>query len=845
MNARVPNNRNRTRRILACAVEPLEARQLLTVTALDTLFGVGGKTVTDFNGQPNSAYSVALADGKILVAGSLTTNGDADFALARYNADGTLDTTFGNGGIITTDFGSAADEAYAMSVEVINASTYKIVLAGTTQTASGYFDFAVARYNADGSPDSGFGANHDGKVVVDFAHDFDRATAIAFQSGGKILITGSATVAFNSEFGMLRLNDDGSLDTSFGANHTGKVLNDWGGALSESAAVAVQGDGKIVIAGYAYDYGTGDADAAVARYTADGLLDTSFGVAQSGMVKIDFGQIDDRAQAVTVQADGSILLAGYANDFNGNSDFVLTRLTSGGQVDTTFGPAGMNGIVLTDFGGMDQAYALAVQADGKIVVGGHSGEDCAHDFAVARFTSDGMLDADFGPGGKIVTDMGQDDTVVGLAIDSAGGVIAAGSSVIIQAGAADFALARFAEPLPPPPPPPPPVNVAPVADAGGPYVVLEGSALRLLGGKSMDPDGTIISYEWDFDYDGSSFNADATGKEVDFPKLNGPAFRTVALRVTDDQGASTIITTTVQVNNAPPVAALTGPTVIKFKQLANFTGSFFDPGLLDTHQVSWDFGDGSVVDFKPGEDPSALIASHVYAKKGAYMVTFTVRDSDGAVSSATLKVEVQAGHVTTSTAAGLTTLTVTGTDAADGISVKKAKRGGGLEITVNGVAEGLFQGDRLIVYGSSGNDHIRIGDGVTQPVEVFGQDGNDVIEAGMGDATLHGGGGNDKLFGGTGKNVLDGGAGNDLLQVPEHNKNAATLMGGAGKDVLIGGAGNDLLDGGDGDDHLLGRRGTDRLMGGSGKDHYDAVKAGDVVSDPDIKPAPVKSKKSK
>jgi Ca2+-binding RTX toxin-like protein len=227
------------------------------------------------------------------------------------------------------------------------------------------------------------------------------------------------------------------------------------------------------------------------------------------------------------------------------------------------------------------------------------------------------------------------------------------------------------------------------------------------------------------------------------------------------------------------------------------------------------------------------------------MVTFTVRDSDGAVSSATLKVEVQAGHVTTSTTAGVTTLTITGTATADGISVKKAKRGGGLEITVNGLSEGLFQGDRLIVYGSSGNDQIRIGDGVTQPVEVFGQDGNDVIVAGMGDATLHGDGGNDKLFGGAGKNLLDGGAGHDDLHVPEKNHNAATLMGGAGNDVLIGGAGNDLLDGGDGEDHLIGRGGADQLFGGSGKDHYEAVKAGDVVTDPDIKPAPVKSKNRK
>src|SRR5207244_2589428 len=146
MNARVPTKR--IHRILASAIEPLETRTLLSVAALDPNFGSGGKTVTDFNGQPNSAYSVALANGKILVA------------VARYNADGTLDSTFG--------------------------------------------------------------VNHDGKSSADFAHDFDRATAIAFQSGGKILITGSATVAFNSEFGMLRLTDSGLLDTTFGADHTGK-----------------------------------------------------------------------------------------------------------------------------------------------------------------------------------------------------------------------------------------------------------------------------------------------------------------------------------------------------------------------------------------------------------------------------------------------------------------------------------------------------------------------------------------------------------------------------------------------------------------------------------------------
>src|SRR5437868_6767711 len=105
---------NRARRVLGLAVEPLEQRRLLSAVALDSTFGSGGKVVTDFNGEANSAFAAALAGGKILVAGSISVGGDDDFALARYNANGTLDTTFGTGGLVHTDFGSPSDDAYAM-----------------------------------------------------------------------------------------------------------------------------------------------------------------------------------------------------------------------------------------------------------------------------------------------------------------------------------------------------------------------------------------------------------------------------------------------------------------------------------------------------------------------------------------------------------------------------------------------------------------------------------------------------------------------------------------------------------------------------------------------------------
>jgi len=831
MNALAP--KNRVRRILACAVEPLESRQLLSAVTLDTSFGMGGKTVTDFDGQPNSAYAVALASGKLLVAGSIIVNGDADFALARYNADGTLDTTFGNGGLVTTDFGSTADEAYAIAIDP---ATGKILLAGHTQTDAGFFDFAIARYNADGSLDSTFGANQNGKVVVDFAGDFDQATAITFQ-GTSIIVSGTATVSFNAEFAMLRLTGDGLLDTSFGAAHSGKVMTEWAGALAESSGVAVTPTGGIVVVGYENEYATGTAEAALAAYTAGGLLDTTFGADHTGLVKLDFGCADDRATAVVVQSDGKILLTGFANDCNGNSDVVLARLNATGDLDATFGAGG---VAYADFGGIDQGYAITLM-DGHVVVAGHTEINGQQDFALARFTDAGVLDSDFGAGGLITLDMGADDTVLGMAVDSQGGVIAVGTSLVIQSGAADFALARFAIPLPPPPPPP--ANHPPVADAGGPYVTHEGDTLTVSGAHSTDDDGHIVSFEWDFNYDGNDFDVDATGMEVDFPTLNGAGQRTIALRVTDDQGATSVIVTTVNVENARPVTTLSGPTTAIRRQTLTFTGSFTDASANDTHTVCWNFGDGNTLTFTNGDSADALKVTHAYKKKGVYTVTFTVRDSHGACTTSSMKVAIDVGMAVVNDAStGLTTLMVSGSDTADVITLKKGKHG--LNLFIDDDDAGVFQVDRVIIHGSAGNDVIRIGDGVTQSVEVFGEDGNDVIFAGKSDATLHGGGGNDKLFGGAGHNLLDGGPGNDLLAVPAHNKNGATLLGGAGDDVLLGGQGNDRLEGGDGNDHLNGRGGADLLFGGAGKDTH-AKDNKDVWSDPDdvaAKAAPAKRK---
>jgi uncharacterized delta-60 repeat protein len=243
MNVR--HETNRSRRILTQAVEALESRRLLSFGALDPSFGAGGKVLTDFNGGASSGYAMAVSGGKTLVAGTL----NGDFVVARYNANGSLDTTFGpsHTGYATVDFGSDADEAYAITVQPDG----RIVLAGQTNRGASFYDFAVARLNADGSLDTTFGAAQNGKLCADFAGDFDQATGIGVAPDGGIVVSGMATVDFNAQFALMRLTADGAPDTSFGAAHTGKVLTEWTSAYAESTGMGIQADGRIVLVGYA------------------------------------------------------------------------------------------------------------------------------------------------------------------------------------------------------------------------------------------------------------------------------------------------------------------------------------------------------------------------------------------------------------------------------------------------------------------------------------------------------------------------------------------------------------------------------------------------------------------
>ena len=380
---------------------------------LDRSFGGTGKVITAIGTGNDFGESVAVkSEGKIVVAGASHNGSNYDFALARYNADGTLDTSFGNGGKVTTAIGTGRDSANTLAIQ----SDGKIVVAGLADNASAIPEFALVRYHPNGTLDTSF--NGTGKVTTSVFGHQDVVKCVVVQSDGKILATGQTSTGAGYPFGIVRYNANGSLDTTFGG--TGKVATDFGfSTISE--AVTLQSDGKIVVAGRTFTAGSNDF--ALVRYNTNGSLDTSFG--SSGKVTTSLTSDEDNAYSVVVQSDGKILVAGVAGDKNpGHADFALVRYNSNGTLDTAFNGTGK---VTADIAGADDyGKAVAVQSDGRIVVAGYS-NNSSRDFAVLRFNANGSLDTSFHGTGKVTTDLGSDeDSGLKAALQTDGRIVVAG-----------------------------------------------------------------------------------------------------------------------------------------------------------------------------------------------------------------------------------------------------------------------------------------------------------------------------------------------------------------------------------------------------------------------------------
>jgi uncharacterized delta-60 repeat protein len=367
---------------------------------LDGTFGVGGRVSSRILDFPNA--TAIQSDGKIVVAGLTGRGASADFALARYNFNGSLDPTFGSQGRVTTDFGGHGDSARALAIQ----SDGRIVAAGSAQDIYGTYGFALARYNGDGSLDPTFGIG--GKVTT--AIPASRINALAMQFDGKIVAAGTIDNSVTGSLGaIVRYNSDGSMDAAFGIE--GKVTTEVPDIPTYVNAMVIQADGKIIAAGGCV--WCNRSWALLARYNTDGSPDKTFG--DGGRVTTDKSSI----QGVALQSDGKIIAAG------GFPDFGVARYNADGSLDAAFGAGGK---AVTKFGEDDgYLYALSLQSDGKIIAAGEAILLGVNLFALARFNRDGSLDATFGSGGKVLSGFGgRGSRITSLGIQRDGKIVAAG-----------------------------------------------------------------------------------------------------------------------------------------------------------------------------------------------------------------------------------------------------------------------------------------------------------------------------------------------------------------------------------------------------------------------------------
>lgn len=398
--------------------------QYNTNGSLDTSFGSGGVVKLDFGDASEYLRSLAVSQSGHIVGAGRTQSG---FAVAKYLPDGTPDSSFGGDGKVVTPFDNGG---FAESVVIQNDS--KIIVGGYRADSSNRRDFALTRYESNGDLDASFGIA--GKVITDIAGSYDEAYEALVLPDGSILAAGGAITATSWDFALVKYLSTGVLDTSFGVN--GTVTTDFGTSAEIGYAMAVQSDGKIVVAGYHHN--GSDADVAVTRYFADGSLDLAFG--SEGKVIIDFDRRDERARSIAIQQDGKIVLGGSSGVGFNQEDFIVVRLNADGSLDTTFDS---DGKLQVDIGGTrDIAYDLGVQSDGKIVLAGQTDAQPYVEIGMIRVLPDGGLDPEFGDGGVLRTgDLASSTIAYAIAIQDDDRILAGGT---VQAWSRnDFAVIRY------------------------------------------------------------------------------------------------------------------------------------------------------------------------------------------------------------------------------------------------------------------------------------------------------------------------------------------------------------------------------------------------------------------
>jgi uncharacterized delta-60 repeat protein len=620
----------------------------------------------------------------------------------------------------------------------------KLVVAGSSG-----IDFGFSRYNTDGSLDLTFGPG--GTVTHDFGGPQvrDSAQAIALQPDGKLVIAGWSSAGQGTDVALTRYNSDGTPDPSFGPGSS--VITTFPGLFAMASAVVLQPDGKIVIAGQNL-FTSGDANSLrflLIRYTVTGSLDTSFG--SGGIVQTAFAQASE-ATSLVRQPDGKLVAAGGTGP-----DFALARYNVDGSLDPSFGSGGKTTV---NVGPASRASSLVLQADGKLVVGGRT-DSPANDFGLARLNSNGSLDSTFGTGGKVVTDFnGGNDGLFALVLQADGKVVAAGGSNV--GASRQFGLARY--------------------NLDGTLDTTFGT-----GGKVNTP----VDKEGD---------VNALVTQVDGKIL-------AAGLTVDDLNNVRFVVARYIAGNRNPVARCKNATVSTSGTscTATATASLVNNGSTDP--------DGEVI--------ACSIAPPGPFGVGASAVTLTCSDPAGATGSCSATVTVNDGTAPkfTFVPAAITITTCVNANIGQATATDNC---GPATVTSNRPAK-FNLGPTTVTWKATDAS----GNSVTATQLVTAELGDDTSCCPAGTNIMVGTEASNQLVGTSGSDCILGRGGDDVIDARDGND---YVSGGAGRDTIQGGNGDDTIFGGAGDDTITGGGGKNKINGGPGTDSCAVVPGQDTVT---------------
>jgi uncharacterized delta-60 repeat protein len=853
---------------------------------LDPTFDADGVLTTSIGSGADIAYGVATqSDGKIVAVGTTWNGTDNDFAMVRYLEDGTLDSSFGNAGKVVTSIGPGNDQPQGVVIQ----NDGKIVVAGLAHNGVNY-DFAVARYNIDGSLDTtsdSTPAGHwssDGIQTTPIGAFDEMAHAVVIQSDQKVVLGGftrSGPAGCRCEnFALARYDVDGELDTTFDGDGIAITNVAHFGLEDSILALALQSDGKIVAGGYSFlNIFGAQIGMAVTRFNTNGSLDNTFGT--GGQVLTTFRNLTDSTNeqltGLAIQSDGKIVAVGplVQNNF-GRGEIALARFTTNGSLDGTFdgdGRVETFGLSYSDGcnAGNDQAYAVAVQPNGKIVVGGHgiSGTPCGnvnYEFEVVRYNANGSRDNSFSGNGVALTSFTSGhDEIRALVIDpDTGTIVTAGYAAT---NGTDFALARYIGDTPSDddldgvsddledgapnggdgnadgipdrnqfnvsslpnsangsyltlvsPPGTTLFDVAAVSNPSPtdspagvdfPLGFLEFTVKGLLPGGAATVElivhgGSVAStyykygptpgdpsdHWYEFLFDGGT-GAEIFGNLIYLHFLDGQRGDDDLLangEIFDPGGLGGSFPT-------PPVITTvlipsTGCGGAAEQELVRVTVEFADPNLGDTHTAAIDWGDGTteLLELAIGDRNASF--EHEYAQGGVYPIIVTVTDGDSGTDTKSITALIAGVGLHNGV------LQIIGTNGPDDVTVKRTggSRNGQYKVRASFLPDRHDEDDddpdgrggkrrfdvaevtKILILLCDGDDHAKLAGNIDTLAIVDGGMGDDHLIGGSGPTALLGGEGDDKIVGGSGRNLIIGGWGSDRL------------IGSGGDDLMIAGA---------------------------------------------------------